>query len=57
VADDRAVVQSIIAIAERFSLKTIAEGVEDQTTLELLREMGADYLQGFHLGRPAPLSA
>ena len=53
-AGDRRVVQSIIGIAEQFDLRTIAEGVEDQATLELLGEMGADLAQGFHLGRPAP---
>ncbi|HEY5318507.1 MAG TPA: EAL domain-containing protein [Solirubrobacteraceae bacterium] len=53
--DDRRVVQSIIGIADQFDLATIAEGVEDHATLELLRELGADYAQGFHLGRPAPL--
>ena len=39
-----------------FGLQTIAEGVEDAETLELLRELGVDYAQGFHLGRPAPLA-
>lgn len=53
--DDRRVVQSIIGIAEQFGLGTIAEGVEDPATLELLREMGADLVQGFHIGRPAPV--
>jgi EAL domain-containing protein (putative c-di-GMP-specific phosphodiesterase class I) len=53
--DDRRVVQSIISIAGQFGLRTIAEGVEDQPTLELLRELGADYVQGFHTGRPAPV--
>jgi EAL domain-containing protein (putative c-di-GMP-specific phosphodiesterase class I) len=54
--DDHRVVQSIISIAEQFGLQTIAEGVEDQATLELLGALGADYAQGFHLGRPAPLT-
>jgi PAS domain S-box-containing protein len=53
--DDRRVVRSIIGIAEQFGLKTIVEGVEDELTLELLRELGADYAQGFHIGRPASL--
>lgn len=53
--DDRRVVQSIIGIAEQFGLRTIAEGVEDAETLAALRVMGADYVQGFHLGRPAPV--
>ena len=55
--DDRRVVESIIGIAERFGLRTIAEGVEDAATLDLLRTLGADYAQGFHLGRPGPLAA
>jgi EAL domain-containing protein (putative c-di-GMP-specific phosphodiesterase class I) len=50
--DDRRVVRSIIGIADQFDLRTIAEGVEDEPTLELLRELGADYAQGFHFGRP-----
>jgi PAS domain S-box-containing protein len=51
---DRQIVQSIIGVARQFGLQTIAEGVEDEPTLELLREAGADFAQGFLLGRPAP---
>jgi len=53
--DDRRVVEGIIGIAREFGLQTIAEGIEDEQTQELLREMGADYGQGFHLGRAAPI--
>ena len=53
--DDRRVVQSIVAIAEQFGQKTIAEGVEDEQTLALLGELGVDYAQGFHVGRPTPV--
>ena len=53
--DDQRVVQSIIGIARQFDLSVIAEGVEDAETLALLREFGADYGQGFHLGIPAPV--
>lgn len=49
---DLRVVQSIIRIAESFGLRVIAEGVEDESTLDLLRELGVDYAQGFYLGRP-----
>ncbi len=52
--DDR-LVKSIIDVAGIFGLKTIAEGIEDELTLGLLRDLGTDYAQGFHLGRPAPL--
>ncbi|MFL5846928.1 MAG: EAL domain-containing protein [Solirubrobacteraceae bacterium] len=47
-------VQSTVMLAKGFELKTIAEGVEDAETLELLKEFGVDYAQGYHLGRPAP---
>jgi PAS domain S-box-containing protein len=53
--DDRRVVRSIIDIAEQFELRTIAEGVEDEETLSLLTDLGAHYVQGYHVGRPAPL--
>jgi PAS domain S-box-containing protein len=52
----RSVVQAIVSLAAGFGLKTVGEGVEDQATLDLLRELGVDYGQGFHIGRPAPLS-
>lgn len=54
--DDRRVVQSVVGIAQQFGLRTIAEGVEDRATLDLLRDLGADYVQGFHIGRPAPVA-
>ena len=53
---DRIFVQSIIDIARSLKIKTIAEFVENQDMLELLREMGADYGQGFHTGRPFVLA-
>jgi EAL domain-containing protein (putative c-di-GMP-specific phosphodiesterase class I) len=51
------VIHAIVGLAHGFGLQTIAEGVEDQATLELLRDFGVDHAQGFHLGRPAPLPA
>ena len=51
----RHVVEAIVNLAGGFALKTVGEGVEDQETLDLLRELGVDYAQGFHIGRPAPL--
>lgn len=50
----RNVVEAIVSLARGFDLITVAEGVEDGETLELLRELGVDRAQGFHLGRPAP---
>ena len=52
---DRHVVHAMVAVAGGFGIKTIAEGVEDQTTLELLKSMNVDYVQGHWTGRPAPI--
>jgi diguanylate cyclase (GGDEF)-like protein/PAS domain S-box-containing protein len=49
---DRAMVESIQQIGEVMKLRTIAEHVEDQSTLDILEEIGVDYVQGYHLGRP-----
>ena len=50
------VVQAVVALARGFDLQTVAEGVEDAATLELLRELGVDLAQGYHIARPAPLA-
>ncbi len=54
---DQALVRSIVAIAREFGLRTVAEGVEDEPTLRLLREFGVDHVQGYLIGRPKPLVA
>ena len=52
----QSIVRAIIQFAKALNLTTIAEGVEDQATAALLKSLGADYLQGFHFGRPMPLA-
>ena len=54
-SDDRQVVEAIVGVAQHFGMKTIAEGVEDQATLDLLGRLGVDYAQGYWIGRPAPV--
>ena len=54
--DNLHVVKAIVSLARAFGLKTIAEGVEDEQALTLLRAEGVDFAQGFHLGRPSPIS-
>ena len=49
------VVKAIVSLARAFGLKTIAEGIEDEQALTLLRAEGVDFAQGFHLGRPEPI--
>ncbi len=53
---DRIFVKHINDIAQEFGKKTIAEYVEDEETLEVLREIGVDYAQGYHYGKPHPLA-
>ena len=52
---DRRLVESIVMIAQALGVRTVAEGVEDDATLALLRKYGVDYAQGWHLGAPAPV--
>ena len=53
-ADDAAIVRSTIELAHNLGLQLVAEGVEDQETLELLAALGCDLVQGYHLARPMP---
>jgi PAS domain S-box-containing protein len=52
----RHVVRAVVSLARDFGLRTVAEGVEDDQTLALLREHGVDFAQGFGIGRPAPVA-
>ncbi|MGA8262325.1 MAG: EAL domain-containing protein [Arenicellales bacterium] len=52
----RTLVQSIIDMGNNLGVSVIAEGVEDDETLAVLGEMGCHAAQGFHIGRPMPLS-
>ena len=47
-------VGAVIELAHRMDLVTVAEGVEDQVTQDMLINMGCDFAQGYHLGRPEP---
>ncbi len=47
-------VGSMIDVSHHLGLTTVAEGVEDAETLAMLRAMGCDHAQGYHIGRPAP---
>ena len=53
-ADNLAIVRTIIALGKALKLDVVAEGVESQVQLDVLRAMGCDRAQGFLLGRPAP---
>ncbi|NEK59218.1 EAL domain-containing protein [Geodermatophilus sabuli] len=48
------IVRSIVELGHNLGLSTVAEGVEDQDTWELLGRLGCDVAQGYHLCRPQP---
>lgn len=50
--NDRALVAAIIAMAQSLGLQVVAEGVEDQTQLNLLRDMGCRRVQGYYFSKP-----
>ena len=53
---DVAIVKSIVQLARNFNLETIAEGVETEEALRVVRRAGCDYAQGFLLAKPMPAS-
>jgi diguanylate cyclase (GGDEF)-like protein/PAS domain S-box-containing protein len=53
---DQLTVKAIVEIARGLGKKTIAEYVEEPSTVGLLRELGVDMAQGFHLGKPIALA-
>lgn len=52
---DKHLVQAMVHLAAGLGKQTIAEFVESQEALDILREIGVDCAQGFHIGRPRPL--
>lgn len=49
---DRVLVEMINQVAHLFGVPTVAEGVETQAQLEVLREIGCDLVQGYLVARP-----
>lgn len=54
---DAAIVRSTVALSHQLGLRVVAEGVEDQATLELLAAWGCDTVQGYHVSRPLSVDA
>ncbi|OJA05176.1 EAL domain-containing protein [Halomonas sp. QHL1] len=53
--DSRVIVRAIADIAKGFGKQTIAEFVDQEALLPILKAYGITYGQGFHLGRPVPI--
>jgi diguanylate cyclase (GGDEF)-like protein/PAS domain S-box-containing protein len=53
---DRLLVEALVSIARGMGKKTIAEFVAGDDVTRLLRTIGVDYAQGYHIGRPRPVT-
>jgi EAL domain-containing protein (putative c-di-GMP-specific phosphodiesterase class I) len=51
-ADDQAIVNGVIALANSFGRRVIAEGVESLDQVRQLMTSGCDYIQGYYIARP-----
>lgn len=51
---DRAIARSVIDLANNLNMQTVAEGVEESEQLEILRQIGCTYIQGYFFSRPVP---
>ncbi len=49
---DQTIVKSVIELGHQFGMEIVAEGVENQSSLELLDEYGCEWAQGYHICRP-----
>ncbi len=53
-AVDRAILRSIVGVARNLGKETVAEFVAEEAVLEVVRELGVDYAQGYLIGEPVP---
>ncbi|MET0357517.1 MAG: EAL domain-containing protein, partial [Cellvibrio sp.] len=52
---DQALVKAMIQVIQALGKKAVAEYVENQQILDILKGMGIDFVQGYHIGRPFPV--
>ncbi|AVY94684.1 hypothetical protein DAI18_12015 [Microvirgula aerodenitrificans] len=53
-ADDNTIIRAIAQMAREMGMKSIAEGVEDAETLDIVRSHGCDEVQGYYFAKPLP---
>ncbi len=51
---DKMLVGSVIDLAHGMSMKVVGEGIEDEATANVLKDLGCDVLQGYYFGKPMP---
>jgi len=52
---DQGITQAIIDLTHSIGMKVVVEGVEDEHMFNMLRDMGADYIQGYYISKPVPV--
>jgi len=52
---DQGITKAIIDLAHSIGMKVVVEGVEDEHMFNKLRDMGADYIQGYYISKPIPV--
>ena len=52
--ESRIITEAIIAFSKKLGSKTVVEFVHNETILQIVTELGADFVQGYHLGAPSP---
>ncbi|MCD6048508.1 MAG: response regulator receiver modulated diguanylate cyclase/phosphodiesterase [Gammaproteobacteria bacterium] len=50
------VIKAIIELSRAFNIKVLAEGVERETQMKILQDIGCDFVQGFYLAKPMSVS-
>jgi EAL domain-containing protein (putative c-di-GMP-specific phosphodiesterase class I) len=49
-----ALVKTMLSLGEAFGFEVVAEGVEEREDIEILKELGCHYFQGYYFSRPLP---
>ncbi|MBA6262270.1 bifunctional diguanylate cyclase/phosphodiesterase [Colwellia sp. Bg11-12] len=57
VRDDKTLVTAIISMAKALGIAVVAEGVEKKEQVEILTELGCDFIQGYYFSKPLPSQA
>lgn len=52
--DDKNIIESLISLVKSLNLKVVSEGIETEIQMELLGQIGCDYIQGYVISRPLP---
>ena len=50
----RAIVETVIILSHKLKMRSVAEGIEDESVLDALKNAGCDIAQGYHFAKPMP---